>query len=69
MTMERITVKGMRCQHCVKSVTQALEALDGVGNVKVDLASGVVTYETGKPVDKATVGKAITDVGFEVANS
>ncbi|MFO7597034.1 MAG: heavy-metal-associated domain-containing protein [Desulfocurvibacter africanus] len=69
MAMEQITVKGMRCQHCVKSVIQALEALDGIGKVKVDLASGVAMYETSKPVDKATVRKAIMDVGFEVVNT
>lgn len=66
MAKEQITVKGMRCQHCVKSVTEALKALDGVGNVEVNLAGGMVTYETSKPVDKAAVRKAITDVGFEV---
>lgn len=66
MAAEQVKVKGMSCQHCVKSVTQALESIDGITNVKVDLLSGLAQYETTKPVDKTTVRKAISDVGFQV---
>lgn len=65
MAAEQVKVNGMSCQHCVKSVTQALESIDGVTNVKVDLLTGLATYETTKPVDKAVVRKAIIDVGFQ----
>ncbi|WP_285907317.1 heavy-metal-associated domain-containing protein [Pseudodesulfovibrio pelocollis] len=66
--MPVIKVKGMSCQHCVKSVTQALEAL-GATNVRVDLLSGNVTYAepTGNgPIDKPAMAEAITRIGFEV---
>ena len=43
--MKSIKIKGMSCQHCVMAVTKALTALDGVKDVKVDLKSGVATYE------------------------
>ena len=33
----RLTITGMHCGGCVKSVTQVLEALDGVEKVNVDL--------------------------------
>lgn len=30
-------VQGMKCKHCVMSVTEAVEELDGVESVSVDL--------------------------------
>ena len=65
--MTTITVNGMNCQHCVASVTKALGEIDGISNVKVDLASKTATYEEEKPVSAETVRKAISAIGFEVA--
>ena len=64
--MPSITVKGMSCNHCVQSVTKALEALPGVSAVKVDLLSGKASFEESAPVDQAVVKKAIEKLGFEV---
>lgn len=64
--MAQVTVKGMSCGHCVASVTKALEALDGVDNVKVTLETGIAEYDEKKPVDKAAVKDAIQRIGFEV---
>ena len=66
--MKTITVKGMTCQHCVKSVTEAIEKVDGTKNVKVDLDSGKASFDEAAPVDTASVKQAIEDIGFEVAN-
>ena len=35
--MPVIKVKGMSCNHCVMAVTKALNEVDGVRDVKVDL--------------------------------
>ena len=43
--MKSIKIKGMSCQHCVMAVTRALSAVDGIKDVKVDLKSGIATYE------------------------
>lgn len=64
--MSSIKVKGMSCQHCVASVTKALDAIDGISNVKVDLAAGQADYTEEKPVDLATIKQAIKQIGFEV---
>lgn len=37
-----LKVDNMSCQHCVKSVTQALKALDADADVQVDLVKGEV---------------------------
>ncbi|MUM77397.1 mercury transporter [Pseudodesulfovibrio sp. F-1] len=66
--MPVVKVKGMSCQHCAKSVTQALEAL-GAANVRVDLLSGNVTYDEPNgngPIDKSSIAEAIVRIGFEV---
>ncbi|MFW5734020.1 MAG: heavy-metal-associated domain-containing protein [Oceanidesulfovibrio sp.] len=61
-----IRVKGMHCQHCAQSVTQALENIPEVHDVNVDLSSGDVTYVTSSPVDKETLRSAIEAIGFDV---
>ncbi|MCX5849526.1 MAG: heavy metal-associated domain-containing protein [Deltaproteobacteria bacterium] len=64
--MKSIKIKGMSCQHCVMAVSKALSALDGVKDVKVDLNSGVATYEEVKAVDPNVIAAAIKKAGFEV---
>jgi copper chaperone len=65
--MTSIKIKGMSCQHCVMAVTKALGALDGVKNVKVDLKTGMATFEEVKAVDPKAVAAAIKKAGYEVA--
>ncbi len=49
----KLNVSGMTCGSCVKHVTNTLKALDGVGDVKIDLATGkvMVTRTTDKTAD------------------
>ncbi len=65
--MATIKIKGMSCNHCVMAVTKALRGIDGVANVKVDLARGEATFEETKPVDRAVIGERIKKAGFDVA--
>ena len=48
------------------AVTKALNAVDGVANVKVSLEAGEATFEEKKPVDMAVVKEKIKKAGFEV---
>ncbi|HQL98569.1 MAG TPA: cation transporter [Smithella sp.] len=64
--MKSIKIKGMSCGHCVMAVTKALNAVDGVRNVEVDLKNGVAIYEEIKPVDSAVVAAAIKKAGYDV---
>ena len=61
-----LKVKGMSCNHCVMSVTKALDKLDGIKNVKVDLQKGEVSFDNTKVIGSEKIEKAITDAGFEV---
>ncbi|MDC0335587.1 cation transporter [Pseudodesulfovibrio sp.] len=63
--MPVVKVKGMSCQHCVKSVTEAMEGL-GAKDVSIDLLSGDVTYGEDAPIAADAIKEAITKIGFEV---
>lgn len=60
----KIQVKGMTCQHCVKAVTKAIQALDADAVVSVDLPHGTVTVQTNLP--RETTTQAVTNEGYEV---
>ncbi|MEN6509768.1 MAG: cation transporter [Smithella sp.] len=65
--MKTIKIKGMSCQHCVMAVTKALNAIDGIENVKVDLKTETASYDETRPVDMAVVTEAIKKAGYDVA--
>lgn len=60
----QLQVKGMSCQHCVKAVTKAIQALDEAATVSVTLPQGIVTVQT--TLTRDITSKAITDEGYEV---
>lgn len=67
--MEQVTIKvgGMSCGGCVKNVTGALTALDGVQNAIVSLERGeaVVEFDSAK-LSRAQLVQAIDNAGFDV---
>ena len=62
--MSTLSVKGMRCEHCQKSVTENVQKLANAGEVVVDLAGGKVTWSGTASADD--VAKVIDGLGFEV---
>ncbi|HEX5373181.1 MAG TPA: cation transporter [Aquabacterium sp.] len=60
----RMNVQGMSCQHCVKAVTQAVQAQDPSAQVSVDLPQGRVEVTTSLPEE--SVKAIITDEGYTV---
>jgi Cu2+-exporting ATPase len=61
-----ITVEGMMCQHCVAHVTKALQGIDGVNGVEVNLKKKTATVELSKEIENDAFVAAITDAGYEV---
>ena len=61
-----LKIEGMMCQHCVAHVTKALQAIDGVSSVTVDLKKKTAVVETAKEIDNQVFVQAITDAGYEV---
>ena len=66
MAKRVLRIGGMSCGHCQSAVTQALEALEGVTDVIVDLASGTAKAD----VDESRCGEerlrdVIEEIGFD----
>ncbi|WP_210642688.1 MULTISPECIES: cation transporter [unclassified Pseudomonas] len=63
--MQTFNVQGMSCGHCVKAITQAVQAKDPAADVQVDLSAKTVQVQSALPVD--AVLKAIQEEGYEVS--
>lgn len=62
---KKMIIEGMMCQHCVKHVFDALNAIPGATAV-VDLDSKSATV-TGDATDEALT-KAVVDAGYQVVS-
>ncbi|TLP45594.1 MULTISPECIES: heavy-metal-associated domain-containing protein [Cohaesibacter] len=60
--MIKLTVQEMACGGCVKSIKEALTALDGSVNVNADLESG--TVEVTSSAEPEAIRAAIEEAGF-----
>ncbi len=66
MAKTTLEINGMSCQHCVKTVTDALTALEGVQRAKVNLRKGeaIVHFDAARATT-VNLTEAITEAGFE----
>ena len=68
MSTSNYTVTGMTCEHCVRSVTEEVGAIDGVTDLQIDLVTGSLAVTTADaPVDDAAVCDAVSEAGYSVA--
>jgi len=61
-----INIDGMSCMHCAKSVTDRLNALEGISSTRVNLEQKQAVVESKQPVDRDLVTRTITDAGYTV---
>ena len=61
----QLSVPGMTCQHCVRTVSAALSDVPNVSGVHVDLDTKLVTVAG--PADEAAVRAAVAEAGYEIA--
>jgi copper chaperone len=57
-------VEGMTCEHCVKAVTEAVQARDAAAEVKVKLQGGEVRVSSSLSSDELII--AIAEAGYGV---
>lgn len=58
-----LSISGMDCEGCVKSVTEAVRSVEGVEEVVVSLEKGTATVK-GTNVDLSKVFAAVDDAGY-----
>lgn len=61
-----LPVEGMNCEHCVQTVTEALESVGGVTQVNVDLDAGEATVDAADHVSRDQIVRAVDEAGYEV---
>ncbi|MCX8596331.1 MULTISPECIES: heavy-metal-associated domain-containing protein [unclassified Gilliamella] len=62
--MMKLIVDNMSCQHCVKTITKAINDIDPKAKVTVDLAKHEVDIEGGTISQEAAI-QAVDQAGFE----
>ena len=62
-----IHISGMHCRNCANSVTNALNAIDGV-SAKVSLKDNTAEVSFDRTVDDADLKQAVEKAGFEVVS-
>ena len=67
MKTETFNVPSISCDHCVRAITEEVQAVDGVQHVQVDLASKVVTIQTNEQISRDTLTAAIQEAGYDVS--
>ena len=62
----KINIDGMSCMHCVKAVTEKLNAVEGISSTTVNLEEKHAIVNSNSPVDEALVTQVISDAGYKV---
>ncbi len=61
-----LKVEGMMCNHCVAHVTKALQGVEGVKEVTVDLKKKTATVTSDTEISNEALIAAVTEAGYEV---
>lgn len=61
--MQILKVSGMSCGHCVRAITQAVQAGDPAADVQIDLGAGEVRVTSRQSL--AELMQVIRDNGYE----
>lgn len=65
---KKVFIDGMSCGHCVARVEKALQALDGVSNVTVNLEGKYAQFDTKQDIADKVLTETIDDAGYDVTN-
>ena len=63
-----LIVKEMTCNHCLETVTEAINSCDGIRDVKINLESGE-TYIYGSNLNEQQIISSINNVGFSIGKN
>lgn len=63
-----LKIQGMTCEHCVRTVKNALESVEGVSKVEVYLDTGIAKVELDRDVPLADLKRAVEEWGYKVVD-
>ena len=64
--MKKIKIEGMQCNHCKMSVEKALNSIENITKVEVDLEAKCASVEYIKEIDNQKIKNVIEEAGFTV---
>ena len=64
--MKTIKIEGMSCNHCKMSVEKALNSIEGISKVEVDLEKKQAVIESNVEIENDKIKEVIEEQGFEV---
>ncbi|MDR1374977.1 MAG: cation transporter [Treponema sp.] len=67
MMKTTLKIEGMSCDHCVKHVKEALEAVEGVKSAQVSLKDNAAQVDHGDGVKLDALKAAVSGAGYETA--
>lgn len=59
-------VQGMTCEHCVRTVKNAVSSVEGVSHVEVYLDKGLVRVQSEKDIPAEEIKRVIEEWGYRV---
>lgn len=65
MSTKTLTINGMHCEHCVASVRDALEALDGVSVENVEIGQAKISVDS---VTDDELSAVLDEAGYELVS-
>ncbi len=69
ISMEKtFKVIGMTCNHCVLRVKKALESIEGIEEINVDLNTGIVKIKASRDIPCDEIITAIEEWDYKVAD-
>lgn len=68
MKQKVISIEGMQCNHCKMSVEKALNLIEGVVKVDVNLSNKTATIDYEKEISDNKIKEVIEEAGFTVKN-
>lgn len=66
MKQVRLSIDGMTCEHCSKSVHDALTGIDGVESCEVRLEANCADVTMQDGVEISAIAQAVTDAGYRL---
>lgn len=64
--IKNVSIEGMQCNHCKMSVEKALNEIEGVINVDVNLENKNAIIKSEKEIEDTVINSKIEDAGFKV---
>jgi copper chaperone CopZ len=68
MSTVALTIGGMSCQHCVRAVREALEAVPGVTVEQVAIGTAAVSFDPAL-ASPQVIAAAVSDAGYDAVPS